>query len=155
MTLRHIQNPNITFILLLALCALSLFISFKSWNNPTQFNEPFKEYKGSSLKYSIDMCSNREDSYQIRGWFFADDFPKKIKTIVTIDVGKKEFVIPSLTYVRDDVNQAFSRKNDFENSGFNASLTRSFGVGVKYNHYNFYIMDKYGALTKVFSYECK
>ncbi|MGD9424022.1 hypothetical protein ACLHDD_02335 [Pantoea sp. NSTU24] len=139
-----IRNPNIIFIIFSLSCMFFVFLSFKSWNYAKPFTSKFDTYKGSSLKYSIDMCSKQKSSYQIRGWFFADDFPKKIKTVVTIDTGKKEFVIPSLTYVRDDVNQVFSRNNDFENSGFNASLYLPISNEISNYHYNFYIMDKHG-----------
>lgn len=148
-------NLRVLYILLIISCIVIITLSFVSWNKEKLFKEDYKNSANTSLKYNIDSCSINKNSLSIKGWIFNDTYPQNGNLIITAKLNSKEIIIPLFTFVRDDVAQAFSRDIDFDNVGFNASISRHLIGRTKITEFNFYIVDNNNNISKVLNYECK
>ncbi|QGY29755.1 hypothetical protein [Pantoea cypripedii] len=151
----HVCNPRVIFVTLIAACIAALVLSFASWNKARSFSYNSQVARDLDLKYSIDSCGTRKDTFFVKGWMFDSTYPHEGSLIITVNTSGKEFILPLFTFARGDVSQIFARTDDFDKVGFNASISKKL---IEYNEsaeFNFYIRDNGGKVTKVLSYECK
>ena len=151
----YAYNPRVIFVILIAVCMAVLTLSFASWNKEKLFSFNGRDSLNVNLKYSIDSCGVKKNTLFIKGWIFNDSYPHEGTLIITTKTPGKESIIPSFTFVRGDVSQAFSRTDAFDKVGFNASISKKLIDYQGDAEFNFYIKDNGGKVTKVLNYECK
>lgn len=151
----YVCNPRVIFVSLIVACVAVLTLSFVSWNKANLFTLNSESVKDVDLKYNIDSCGVRKDSIFVRGWLFDSRYPHEGSLIITANTSGKEFILPLFTFARADVSQIFGRSPEFDNVGFNASISKELINYKESTEFNFYIKDNDGKVTKVMSYECK
>lgn len=153
-TYHTITNPRVLYICLVTACIVILTLSFTSWNKQNLFVESYKIASIHNLKYSIDACGTNKSTIFIKGWLFNESYPDEGSLIVTATLNNKEVIIPSFTFARNDVAQAFSRTKAFDNLGFNASISQHLIGHSKNITFIFYVKNN-NNISKVLSHECK
>lgn len=148
-------GTRVIFFALVFLCLSALALSFYSWNKERDFSSNTSETNEKSLKYSIDSCETSSGTLSVKGWIFNAYYPRAGKLIITFNGREGEIQLPLFTYVRGDVSRVFGRTDDFDNVGFNASISKSIIRKMEEGAFNFYILDAEGKMNKVARYECK
>lgn len=154
MLYKRMMNPRTLYVTLITSCIFILILSFTSWNKQKLFIDEYEDASNKKIDYYIDLCTVNKSTLFIKGWLFNENYPKEGNLIVTATFNEKEIIVPSLTYVRDDVAQSFSRKEAFDKVGFNASINKLFVGRSEKIVFKLYVKNN-NKNSKVLTYECK
>lgn len=144
-----------SFYISTIVCLCVFIVIFWSWNKPVVVDYGILGTESKGVQFSIDSCKNHGRYVQIQGWIFNETYPRSGNLTVTASVQGSELKVPVFTYARGDVSTIFNRDPQFDNTGFNASISTLLLKDNHVEHFNFYIKNQDGHRQRILSYECK